>query len=515
MSKTDAEIQHFIEDILTIIFSCLKYVFCTLFQGFKKLNSKKTLIPLFLCMALSATSWFLRSSIASLPYEENIKMILCIGLLLLPIFYLFILGLGGGSKPSKYDAIFMALDFKGRDKKFPAFCGCTKTGKKELLTFKSNIPLSDWKKNRELLETGLDRNILRIENGNSKNIIKLITVPASCVIPTFIYWNDVLLSQKDGEIVLGISALSKVSFNLNRTPHALFAGETGSGKSVLLRNCLWQLINQSARVFMFDFKGGVEFGKQYEQYGEVITKRERALEVLDLLVEENQERLELFRELRVKNLPEYNHKTGRNLCRIGVFCDEIAEMLDKKGASKTDKALLEKLEGRISTLARLSRATGINLFFGVQRPDANVLTGQIKNNIPIRISGRFADKSASEIVLGTTEATELPDIKGRFLFKLGNEITEFQSFFFQDEYLKNIPYDVGSMLSKSAGSGHSSNVVSCCSPVTARPATKHSRTSDSIVPHQPAIPDLNMEAGDWAQQLNEMDQYDLNLDFSK
>lgn len=190
-------------------------------------------------------------------------------------------------------------------------------------------------------------------------------------------------------------------------------------------------------------------------------------------------------------------------------------MLDKKGASKTDKALLEKLEGRISTLARLSRATGINLFFGVQRPDANVLTGQIKNNIPIRISGRFADKSASEIVLGTTEATELPDIKGRFLFKLGNEITEFQSFFFQDEYLKNIPYDVGSMLSKSAGSGYSSNVVSRCSPVTARPATKHSRTSDSIVPHQPAIPDLNMEAGDWAQQLNEMDQYDLNLDFSK
>ena len=66
------------------------------------------------------------------------------------------------------------------------------------------------------------------------------------------------------------------------------------------------------------------------------------------------------------------------MARIGVFIDEIGEMLDKKGVSKEDKPIFEQLEAYLSTLARLSRATGINLFLGVQRPDANVLTGQIK-----------------------------------------------------------------------------------------------------------------------------------------
>ena len=84
-------------------------------------------------------------------------------------------------------------------------------------------------------------------------------------------------------------------------------------------------------------------------------------------------------------------------------------------------------------MARLSRATGINLFLGVQRPDANVLTGQIKNNIPVRMCGRFADKAASEIVLNTTAATALPDIKGRFLYLMGNELLEFQAYYFDDE----------------------------------------------------------------------------------
>ena len=78
--------------------------------------------------------------------------------------------------------------------------------------------------------------------------------------------------------------------------------------------------------------------------------------------------------------------------------------------------IYERLEGYISTLARLSRATGINLFWECSGQMLNVLTAQIKNNIPIRICGRFADKSASEIVLNSTAAINLPDIKGRFLY---------------------------------------------------------------------------------------------------
>ena len=125
-----------------------------------------------------------------------------------------------------------------------------------------------------------------------------------------------------GECVMG-----QVSFDLNKTPHVLVAGETGSGKSVILHVLLWQMILKQAKVIMLDFKGGVEFGLDYEAYGEVITDREQAVKVLEELVKENQLRLQLFRQYRAKNIAEYNEKTDSRLCRIGVFCDEIAEMM--------------------------------------------------------------------------------------------------------------------------------------------------------------------------------------------
>ena len=91
---------------------------------------------------------------------------------------------------------------------------------------------------------------------------------------------------------------------------------------------------------------------------------------------------------------------------------------------------MQQLNGCLSSLARLSRATGINLCVGVQRPDANVLTGQIKNNIPVRICGRFADKPASEIVLGTTDAVFLPDIKRSVFIQAGRGCAGISIFLF-------------------------------------------------------------------------------------
>lgn len=426
----------------------LRQLFKGIFRGIKKLNKLVHIIGLIISILTAYIASLFKPKIFVLEAPIYIRWILYIVLLCLPVIYLFILGHDGSQ--GEYDKIFADIGFIGKDGKFPYFCGKNKDGKKLILVFKSNIPLADWKVSKAKLETALDYNILKMESGTSKKVVKLTVLPSDYKIPEMITWDDTFCSDdKNGIITIGQSALENISFNLNRVPHALVAGETGSGKSVILRCILWQMIMQGSKVFMIDFKGGVEFGKQYEQYGEVITERDRALEVLDILVRENEYRLKIFRDLEVKNLSEYNRKTKQNLCRIGVFSDELAEMLDKKGVSKENRKIYEALEGRLSTLARLSRATGINLFLGVQRPDANVLTGQIKNNIPVRISGRFADKTASEIVLGNTDAVDLPDIKGRFLYKVGNETIEFQSFYFDDEkMLHNVNISVGNMLTE-------------------------------------------------------------------
>lgn len=446
-SKMDRQLEGAVGSFFRFVGRMIITVFKSLFRGIKKLNRWPPWAGLGIALIVAVGARVFHFRIMAINAPVYVRWLLYLFLLGMPAFYLIALGSSGKSNQKEYEQAFKDIGFMGKDGKYPYFCGSVKDGKKEILTFKSIIPLTDWRAAKSRLETAFDCNILKMEYGSSKKLVRITILPADFKIPEMITWNDTYCSSKNGTITIGQSALNNIFFDLNRVPHVLVAGETGSGKSVILRCILWQMILQCSRVYMFDFKGGVEFGKQYEQYGEVITERERAAEVLELLVQENERRLKLFRNLGVKNLSEYNRKTKQNLCRIGVFSDELAEMLDKKGVAKEKKKIYEEIEGRLSTLARLSRATGINLFLGVQRPDATVLTGQIKNNIPVRISGRFADKAASEIVLGNTDAVDLPDIKGRFLYKVGNETIEFQSFYFDDDkMLHDVSVEVGSML---------------------------------------------------------------------
>lgn len=485
------EFESAINEIFKFLFVAIK----RFFLGFGKLKKISYTLGLIGSCWFSILAYFFKKNMNNFLNKFEVPDYLQTGLYLIllcmPVMYLIILGSSKDKKQDEYKKIFSEIGFKGKDGRVPYFIDEKEQDKRKIFLFKSSLSLTEWRAYREKLETGLNCNILKIENRNSKKIVELITISSDYKIPDMLYWKDEYVSKDDGVIRVGQSALHEIEFNLNRTPHILIAGETGSGKSVILRVCLWQMIMKAAKVYMIDFKGGVEFGKQYEEYGEVITERKRAVQVLTGLCKENEKRLKLFRDLEVKNLPQYNKKTNQNLCRIGVFCDEIAEMLDKKGVSKEDKEIMEQLEGKISSLSRLSRATGINLFLGVQRPDANVLTGQIKNNVPVRISGRFADKSASEIVLGNTDAVNLPDIKGRFLFKLGNETEQFQSYFFDDDtMLKEIDIQIGDMLDEQTGDRYVEPVKS---------AIKEELKVEKNVDHE---------------KLSTTDKSDLDLDFN-
>ena len=106
-------------------------------------------------------------------------------------------------------------------------------------------------------------------------------------------------------------------------------------------------------------------------------------------------------------------KTGEKSLKIQLLCgrnqslgyDEVAELLDKTGADKARKELLAQIEARLALIARQGRAFGIHLILATQRPDANILPGQIKNNMNIRICGR-ADTTLSTIIIGDGRAAE-------------------------------------------------------------------------------------------------------------
>ena len=436
-------IEAFFKMLFSFLFRCIK--------GVKQLNKIPKILGFLFTFLIpwGAIRYkpMLSSFMDGLEMPIWFRWIIYILLYAMPLWYLAMLQLLEDRKQNIYIGYFKEMGFHGKDGKYPYFIKKHDEDGKTIYGFKSNIPLSEWQKAEERIETVFDCTIVALENTTSKRLVKMETVKSDRRIPKLILWDDKYLIQEEGTIAIGQGAIKQVKFNLNSNPHVLVAGETGSGKSVILHTIWWQVVLKQCQSYMFDFKGGVEFSKQYEQYGEVVTERKRALEILTMLCEENDRRMKLFRDLEVKNLTEYNEKYNKNLIRIVVVSDEVAEMLDETGVSKEEKPLFEAIRGRLSTLARLARASGINLILGTQRPDSKIITGQIKTNITLRVSGRFADKPTSEIVLGSSDAVRIPNIKGRFLIKDGLEMTEFQAYLFKDSMLRDdVPIPEGALL---------------------------------------------------------------------
>lgn len=292
------------------------------------------------------------------------------------------------------------------------------------------IPLKVWKDKQPAIETALDITIFKIKNESGKSRVRLYAVPAVSDLPDMIQWEDKYLSQQAFVLSLGESFTGPVTVDLAKIPHILLGGATGSGKSVLLKLLLMQARKKGAEVCIADFKGGVDFPTVWHQKCRMCFEEQSTLELLTELTEELERRKQLLTATGQPNIDRYNESTGENLKRYIFACDEVAEMLDKTGLTKEQKEVVGKIESRLSMIARQGRAFSIHLILATQRPDANILSGQIKNNLNIRICGR-ADHVLSQIILDSTEAADqIPDYaQGRFITQDG---TVFQAYWFDD-----------------------------------------------------------------------------------
>ena len=243
-------------------------------------------------------------------------------------------------------------------------------------------------------------------------------------------WKDEYLSDTSFVLTLGEGFTGPVTVDLAKIPHILLGGSTGSGKSVLLKLLLMQALKKVAVVCIADFKGGVDFPKAWRQKCRMCFDEQDLLDLLTALVNELERRKALLSETSYSNIEEYNHGTGAHLARYIFACDEIAEVLDKTGVDNARKKQIGQLETRLSTIARQGRAFGIHLILATQRPDADILNGQIRNNLDCRICGR-ADAILSQIILGNGDAAEkIPKhARGRFLLHDG---TLFQAYWFDE-----------------------------------------------------------------------------------
>ncbi len=222
------------------------------------------------------------------------------------------------------------------------------------------------------------------------------------------------------EVLLGVAEGGRTMFmNLREAPHLLVAGQTGSGKSVMLHSLICSVLSDrfDVELVLMDFKR-VELSVYADSEHlklPIITDVNDAVRALHWLTAKMDSRLQMLADLGFRNIVDLNNspmamESGVTLPYIVVVIDEVADLMLQKPEAQTP----------LVRLAQMARATGIHLVLATQRPTVNVLTGLIKANIPGRIAFAVKTRTDSQVILDQTGAEDLLG-KGDMLYQEGGK----------------------------------------------------------------------------------------------
>ena len=194
--------------------------------------------------------------------------------------------------------------------------------------------------------------------------------------------------------------------DIAKTPHALIAGATGSGKSVCINSILMSLLYKNhpeeLRLLLIDPKM-VELAPYNDLphlVSPVITDVKAATQSLKWAVEEMEKRYKLFAQYHVRNITAFNKKAPyeQRMPKIVIVIDELADLM---------MMAPQDVEQSIARIAQKARACGIHMLVATQRPSVNVITGLIKANIPTRIAFMVSSNVDSRTILDSGGAERL------------------------------------------------------------------------------------------------------------
>jgi len=191
---------------------------------------------------------------------------------------------------------------------------------------------------------------------------------------------------------------------LEKMPHMLIAGATGSGKSVCINTIIVSLLYTNGpddlKLIVIDPKR-VEL-TAYEGIPHLlvppITKVDDTVNALKWIVREMDRRLDLLSKFGARDINSYNHRVEEKMPRIVILIDELADLM----ASSS-----HEVEGAIVRIAQMARAVGIHLILATQRPSVDVITGLIKANFPTRVAFAVASQTDSRTILDHAGAEKL------------------------------------------------------------------------------------------------------------
>lgn len=238
------------------------------------------------------------------------------------------------------------------------------------------------------------------------------------------------LSLAHLHIIIGVDTSGHPFFlNIEEAPHILISGTTGSGKSSLLQtiitSLLWKNPPSYIEIILIDPKKSEFF--IFEGFPHI--KHPIAYSITDIestinrLIETMEERYILFNKSKTKNIHEYNHHNSR-LSYLVVCVDEYADIIIQS----------KILETKFLRLLQMGRAAGIHLIISTQRPSAEIITGTLKSNLPVRIACKVINALNSKIIIDEEGAEKLLG-NGDMIILLHGKYIRAHGFYVKKEFL--------------------------------------------------------------------------------
>lgn len=322
------------------------------------------------------------------------------------------------------DDFFIAANIKNSLGEYP------KTVKNNKTVFIVKIPvgldIDVFKRHQESLEIYLN-NRVKIENSSGWLRIEMLKE-----LPETIEYEIQKRSAGPIKFDIGKSLDKTITLDLKENPHSYIVGTTGSGKSVMTKVILTNLVTQyrpgELELYLCDLKM-VELNlfRNMQHTKKFVYTVEDTTEVIAALLEETRRRYNLFMKNEVTDIFSYNKLKGVKKLRYQVlYIEEIVMLLEDK--NKSAMKLLKQL-------IAISRASGCYVFLTTQRPDNTVIDNVVKANINNRIVLKCEDRKNSVVALDEEGAEKLRG-NGHGFIKNGSKIEEFQGYFITDSQVK-------------------------------------------------------------------------------